>query len=226
MTRAREFAPETLRELQRLDKLAHKAHTENDLVTEATCKQRWLDLYHTVDGRKSPAPAIILTEKQAERHRTADHVPEWRLRQKLSPLVAIVRVEEKRYMDQRGHLTNHWVEHLSCGHENIYYETWDYPERTKRRHCKTCGDAALIASGYVSDIAHHHTEPTENSTLSLYQTIPPLPLGRITLTAQGVTPEPAKPRVIEMPRPVVPVTDGSNRRDEAKETAAKCTSRG
>ena len=202
------LSPETMRELMRLDRLSHTASNRGDWMTAATCKVRWVELYRAAGGTDSPTPPVVLTELQAKGHRTVEHTPKWRIRQKLSPLVAILQVEEKRFRNEAGHENNYFVEHLSCGHENIWSDGWEYPNRSKHRRCKECGDHKLIAAGYESDIAHPPTDDLVNSTLSLHAPLVQANSSTNTLSAKPVKAEPSSVSVIE-----IPPTDRKGKRD-------------
>lgn len=204
MRRAKVISPEVRAELDRLLKCANRAHTTQDHVTEASCLLRWADLYRSVSGKPAPAPQTILTDRQASRHRTVNETPLWRVRQRLSPLVAIVRVEEVRFRNQAGHENNYWLEHLSCGHTQNYFDTLDYPARSKRRRCKQCGDAALIAAGYIDDLARDHEPVGLPSTAELTRSLPASETPQFTFSVKPHPPDAPKPRVFEIHKPATP----------------------
>ena len=192
--------PETERELFRLDRLANAARNRGDLVTEATCKIRWVELYRATGAVDSPAPKVILSELQEKRHRTMEHVPMWRIRQRLSPLVAIVRVEEKRYQNARGGPDNYFIEHLSCGHQHVWCEGLDYPNRSKRRRCKECGDAAMLATGYTGEVQAEPRQDSASTTVAYSLPVAQPATSTVALTVKPATTErPATP-VVEMPK--------------------------
>jgi hypothetical protein len=206
MSRPKVISPEVRSELDRLLKCAQRAHTTQDNATETSCLLRWADLYRSARGQSSPTPKIVLTERQAASHRTVQETPMWRLRQKLSPLVAIVRVEEVRFRNRSGHENNYWIEHLSCGHTQNYSVTLDYPGISKRRRCKPCGEAALIAAGYIGDLARDHEPVAPQSTATLTRTVPAGDTTQFTFSVKPAPAEPVKPRVIAMQKPVTPAT--------------------
>lgn len=185
----------TEHELNRLHRLAHAAHLRGDFAQEATCNIRWVELYRQTGASDSPAPAVILTQLQAKNASTAEHVPLWRVRQRLAPLCAIVLVEEKRFSNAAGHKDNYFIEHLSCGHQNIWTEGLEYPYRTKRRRCKECGDAAIIAGGYTGELGAAKPAPEPDSTVALSRALPQLNSSTVTFTStpdKATLPQPSK----------------------------------
>jgi hypothetical protein len=191
---------ETRRELSRLDRLAHAAHVRGDFVTEATCKLRWADLYRASGAVSSPKPEAKAMELAESRKKLNRHTPLWRVRQRLSPLSAIVKVEEVRYTNTRGHQGNYFIEHLACGHTRTEHEGLDYSARSTRRRCRECGTKALEAAGYAGDLDTSDSEYSVNSTLSHFSTVGKFSSSTLSLALAPVKPEPAKPAVIEMPR--------------------------
>ena len=204
MRRAKVIPPELRSELDRLLKCAYHAHLTGDHVTKDSCQLRYADLYRRLGAQRSPTPQTILTERQAARHRTVHEVPLWRVRQRLVPLVAIVRVEEVRFRSPSGHESNYWIEHLSCGHTQNYYDpAWEYSARSKRRKCKQCGDAAMIAAGYIGDLARDHkADPL--STAAFTRTVPAGDDTQFTFSMRPAPAVPVKPRVVAMLKPATP----------------------
>lgn len=187
MKSAPPLKPETQRELLRLDKLANDAHEKQDFTTEATAKMRWVELYRAAGQSRSPVPPVVLTELQRANHRLNHHTPVWRIRQRLAPLVAIVRVEEIRYKTDRGYDGNYFLEHLACGHQTEWHEGRDYANRSKRRRCKECGDAAMLALGYTDALSPESHEDNVSSTAFLLR-----PLGQTNSSTFTLTVHPAK----------------------------------
>jgi hypothetical protein len=198
--RASPLRTDTRRELERLQKLATAAHGRGDFVTEATCRLRWADLYRATGSPSSPAPEVKLTELQAKRYGTETHVPLWRVRQRFSPLVAIVKVEEIRFKTERGHNSCYFVEHLSCGHTHDVFEGLDYSMRSKRRRCRVCGDAALIASGYAGDIAEPLVDIMSTATASHSLSLAPGASSTVTMTLLPAKADTPKTNLVEMPK--------------------------
>jgi hypothetical protein len=191
---------ETLQELTRLDKLATAAHNRGDFVTEATCKLRWADLYRASGAVSSPKPEAKAMELAESRKKLNRHTPLWRVRQRLSPLSAIVAVEEVRYRTDRGHISNYFIEHLACGHTRTEHEGLDYSARSTRRRCRECGTRALEAAGYAGNLDTSDNEYSVNSTTSHFSPGGSFSSSTLSLALAPVKPEPAKPAVIEMPR--------------------------
>ena len=195
----RKPAAETERELERLLRLASAAKNRGDSVTATSCLLRWADLYRAAGITGSPLPPVVLTERQEANHRTLTHTPLWRVRQKLSPLVAIVRVEEIRFRRENGHADNYFIEHLSCGHEHLVHESLDYSARSKRRRCKECGDHAMLAAGYAGDLTPAVTEPDRNSTSCVLGELTGVVDSTFALLLQPKKSETPTPRIIAMP---------------------------
>jgi hypothetical protein len=195
---------ETTRELERLNRLENHARTHGDSVTEITCRLRWADLYRASGASGSPLPPVVLTDLQQQNHPLLTHTPMWRVRQKLSPVVAIVRVEEVRFRRENGHEDNYWIEYLACGHEHAVYESLDYNARNKRRRCKECGDHALIAAGYAGNV-EPEPEPPKHS-ITVFPLSPALNCisTTIALLRELDPSQPNTPRVMEIAKPSPP----------------------
>ena len=194
------IADETRRELTRLKKCIIHARLHGDEVTETACILRWADLYRAAGGAGSPLPAVVLTERQRAHHRLDKHVPLWRIRQKLSPVVAIVKVEEVRFKRENGCEDWYFVEHLACGHTHSVFEGHDYSARSKRRRCKECGDHAMIAAGYAGDLTPAHSAAHRNSTASLLGPLPGAVDSTFALILQPKRDETPTPRVFTVPK--------------------------